>query len=223
MYFYTGNHYYLGFFQDQNHGSPHLILANNIHTYIKPVHYSIEAPDVRYSKHGIIWTANTITINLPSSLLGTSYRDRNKGIYLYANSSKVTVIGWNRNNSSSDTFLALPTVKRCDIEEYVYYGITVSDGNYGFDNVILIVGTESNTNLQLKVTQNVTLKLKKSVASDKEFNFKIHRLQTIYVKSPDELTGTRIIADKPESVFSGHECGYEPSDYESRMGIVTIL
>jgi len=33
----------------------------------------------------------------------------------------------------------------------------------------------------------------------------------VYIGSSRDLTGTRIVTDKPVSVFSGHECGYVPS------------
>jgi len=38
----------------------------------------------------------------------------------------------------------------------------------------------------------------------------INRLHTVYVRSLDDLTGTKIVTDKQVSVLSGHQCGNVP-------------
>ena len=173
--------------------------------------YTIKAPGAGYYTSGTISGTQSTIVSLSSSLITGSYNDQNKGIYLKTNSTNIVVIGQNIAYRSSDTFLALPTVKLC-CTEYVYYGISVS---YGYlDNVILIVGTENNTIMNLSVTQSVNVKINDTVSpltSGSQYSFIINRLQTVYIGSSSDLTGTRIITDKPVSVFSGHECGYVPS------------
>jgi len=173
--------------------------------------YTIEAPGIQYYSSGTISSTGSAVVNLPSSLITGSCNDQNKGIYLTTNSTDVIVIGQNVEYRSSDTFLAFPNVKLCSTK-YIYYGISVHSGY--LDNVVLIVGTENNTVMYLTVTQSVNVKINDTVSyltNGKQYTFLLSRLQTVYIGSSRDLTGTRIVTDKPVSVFSGHECGYVPS------------
>ena len=206
----TGNNYYIGFFQNQYSGSISLYLTN---TGSVDLSYTIEASGVGYFTSGTISSTGSAIVKLPSSLITGSYNDQNKGIYLTTNSTNVVVISQNNASYSSDTFLALPTVKVC-CTQYIYYGILISSGSY--ENVVLIVGTENNTMMNLTVTQSVNVKINNTVSSltsGSQYSFIVNRLQTVYIGSSSDLTGTRIITDKPVSVFSGHECGYVPFSY----------
>ena len=207
---FTGNDYYLGFFQNENGGSPYLFLTNND---VQSVQYSIEAPAVSYSTYGTISPSSSKTISLSSGLLTASYSYINRGIYLNTSSTQVTVTGYNYKSGTSDTFLALPNIKRCDVTEYVYFGMSVPAGRY--DSAMLVVGTEDNTTMKIRVTQNVYIQVNsygsKYLYSGTQYSYTINRLQTVYIGSSNDLTGTRVVTDKPVSVFSGHECGYLPS------------
>ena len=209
--FLTGNNYYIGFFQNKNGGSISLYLTN---TGSLNSSYTIEAPGAGYYTSGTISGTGSTIVRLPPSLVTGSYNDQSKGIYLKTNSTNVVVIGKNDASDSSDTFLALSTVKVSSTYYsvsiyYIYYGISVSSGNG--NNVVLIVGTEDNTMMDLTVTQNVNVKINDTVSSltsGSQYSFIVNRLQTVHIRSYYDLTGTRIITDKPVSVFSGHECGY---------------
>ena len=207
---FAGSNYYIGFFQNANSGSISLYLTN---TGSLNLSYAIEAPGVGYHTTGTVSSTGSSVIDLSTSLITGSYNDQNKGIHLKTNSTNVIVVGQNvySSNTGGDTFLALPTVKLCN-NEYIYYGISVSSGKY--DNVVLIVGTENNTVMYLTVTQSVNVKINDTVSnliSGKQYTFLLSRLQTVYIGSSYDLSGTRVVTDKPVSVFSGHECGYVPS------------
>jgi len=174
--------------------------------------YLVEAPGVGYSFNGTVKPSGSAVVPLPTSVLCDTYNDQNKGVYLQSNSSDIIVIGQNMNHRNGDTFLALPYKNWCNTE-YVYYGITTASS---YRNIILIVGTEDNTVMNLTVTQKVTVKVDlnhTTLASGSQNTFVINRLQTVYIATLSDLTGTRIATDKPVSVTSGNECAVEPSGY----------
>jgi len=200
----------LGFYENQYTSSPTLYLTN---TDEVNAFYYIEVPGVGYSYSGIISPSGSAIVNLPTSVLCSSYNDQDKGIYLKTNSSNVVVIGQNMNSRNGDSFLALPNINLCNTE-YVYYGISMPSVRY--DSIILIVGTEDNITMNLTVSQTVNVNLNDIVSnltSGEQYSFIINRLQTVYIGSSSDLTGTKIVTDKPVSVFSGHECGYVPANY----------
>ena len=153
-------------------------------------------------------------MDLPDNIEVSSFNDQDKGIYLTASSNKITVIGQNLGSSTSDSFLALPIIQLDDT--YVYYGVTVprtSVHSEQFDSSILIVGTENNTMLKLTTTQSVSVAVGSAVTyitAGREYSFMINRLQTFYVGSLEDLSGTKIVTDKPVSVLSGHRCANVP-------------
>ena len=57
--------------------------------------------------------------------------------------------------------------------------------------------------------QSVTIRVNDTVVNldrREQHLFVINRLQTVYVRSRDDLTGTKVVTNKPVSLFSGHEC-----------------
>ena len=203
----------MGFFAnyDINTASISILLTTSD---MQEVQYSIEAPGVGYYHNGTISPGDEVILNLPSSVEVLSYNDQDMGIYLIASSDKVTVIGQNLDSGTSDSFLALPTIELVD--EYVYYGVSVPRTvvhSELLDSSILIVGTENNTMMKLTTTQSVNVAVGNTVTyliTGREYTFVINRLQTFYIGSLEDLSGTRVVTDKPVSVFSGHRCANVP-------------
>ena len=210
----AATHYYLGFFKNHASGSGHIISILLTTAEVYPVSYYIEAPGVGYYHRGNVSAGNAVILNLSRSVEVLSQDEQNKGIYITINSDNVTVIGQNLVQYSSDSFFILPIIEVDDA--YIYFGISVARTIVHPEPLyssILIVGTENNILMKLTVTQSVTISVGNVVTNlipSRQYSFVINRLQTVYIGSVDDLSGTKIITDRPVSVFSGHECGNVP-------------
>ena len=159
-----------------------------------------------------------VIVNFTTDMVVSSYSDQNKGIYLRTSSDKVTVIAQN----NQGIWRTLRTLRRglgtftineiadLSISEYEYFAVSVNSSQYSryYNSSVLIVGTRNNTVLKLAITQPVTTMMGDiniTLIPGKEYSFLINRLQTIYLSSTDDLTGTRIVTNNPVSVFSGHQ------------------
>ena len=207
------SHYYLGFIHNYNGGSLSFLLTT---TESQPVNYSIEAPSQSYSYSGVVTANNSVIVNLPNSLQTSSYSQWNRGIYLKASSDKITIIGQNYKSHTSDSYLALPTVD-LRVTEYTYYAMSVHSS--GRNSKVLIVGTEDNTVIYLTTTQSAyvyTRYSSRTAYSGSRYSFRIDRLHTMHFEDGGDLSGTKIVASKPVSVFSGHRSAYVPNHYGNR-------
>jgi len=179
------------------------------------VFYSIEIPGLRYSNNGVIVTSdNNVVINLPDNVVVSSINDQNKGVYIMTNSSTTTVVGQTVRVSTSDTFLVLPKSNQQCSEECIYYGISVARSVKTRDSDLhqssmLIVGIQNNTVMNLTVPKSVKIHISDityDLTSGIQYTFVINWLQTILIRSLEDLTGTKMVTDKPVSLLSGHQC-----------------
>ena len=212
--------FYLGFYQHSHlQFYPSIVLMT---TEKHNVSYSIEAPGIGYYGSGIITADDEVVLHLPDDVVVSYFDDYNKGIYIRTSSRKVTVYGqafvegYSRTQGyywpyteHLEAFVAIPVIDLCS-REYYYYAVSSSGYSLYYNSSVLVVGTEDNTVIKLTGAKSVTVSVgyyPTHLIPGKEYSFKINRLQTMYIGSPDDLTGSKIVADKQVSVFSGHQHG----------------
>ena len=201
--------YYLGFFKILSDEQLAVIFINTLPVQ---VNFTIDAPVAGWYHAGVIDGDSELILNLPFGV-AVFYNDTQyKGVYIRADSDTLIVIGQNEANGTSDTFFAMPYKISSVITEYVYYGISVPGYSSSYQSAILIVGTEDNTVMKLTVTQTTTTNTGNTLYTGREYSFVINRLQTFYIRSTGDLTGSKIVTDKQVSVFSGHELAQIPQD-----------
>ena len=150
-----------------------------------------------------------------------------KGIHIQAlQGRRIAVFGQNEEVASNDGYVALPIISRPAGSSYEYIGASVHGelGNVqeAKDSVALIIGTENDTQIIVEPPplSQVPAGIINSLAPFGRFfptftveqrTVTIQRFQTFYLQvRGGDISGTRIIANKPISVFSGHECANIP-------------
>ena len=138
-----------------------------------------------------------------------------KAIHIKAeNNRKIVMFGQNEQLSSNDAYLALPVTSSSHYE-YIVASVLGGYRQQTKRSVALIIGTESDTEVILEPS----LIIDHPFAFNGSFipgnaieyrNITIQKFQTFYLQVSGDISGTRIIANKPISVFSGHECANVP-------------
>ena len=151
-----------------------------------------------------------------------------KGIHIKAEGNRrIVVFGQNEEVASNDAYLALPIISRPAGSSYEYIAASVY-GDQGSpqqakDSVVLIIGTENDTQIIVEppplsqLPGGIVHSLAPfagrffSTFSVEQRTVTIQRFQTFYLQvRGGDISGTRIIANKPISFFSGHECANVP-------------
>ena len=227
-----GNEFFVGFFRnrfgrasEQEEITPVLWITTKEST---PVHFNVS------TFHGLLesnvtYPGRITYIHIPLEFIvfdsteDTMTDSRFKGICIKAQDNRrIVVFGQNEQVASNDAYLALPIILLPAGTPYEYIAVSVR-GDSGTaqqakDSVALIIGTENDT--WLIVEPSVVIQ--HPFASQTGGNFipgtpaelrtvTIQRFQTFYLQLRGlDISGTRIIANKPISVFSGHECANVP-------------
>ena len=214
----TLNEFYFGYFRNFGETPPLTYDIVVTTTESEPVFYNVEIPGLGYSDNGTV--QNWLPITFPRDVVVSSIDDRDHGIYLKTSSDNVNVAGFNVQSESVDSFRVLPVTK-LNVDKYTYYAISIGGTQPGglFKHSILIVGTEDSTAMELTVTQPVEVNVDGNATTlvpNTQYSFEIDKLQTVYIASIDDLTGSKIVTNKPVSVFSGHEAarGFSGSDLD---------
>ena len=159
-----------------------------------------------------------IPIPLEYVMFDSSEYSQFKGIRIKAEGNRtIAVFGQHEEVASNDAYLALPVILLPAGRSYEYitasilgYAGTISQRK---DSVALIIGTEDDTEIILEPSVPISSYPSQFIPGiPVQFrNITIKRFQTFYLQARGaDISGTRIIANKPISVFSGHECANVP-------------
>ena len=218
--------YYIGFMRNYQGSSSYTRLVITS-TTAEPTSISVDTLETNIF-NGTVTSASPVTVDVASQWTVQSSRvsDRSKGVLVSADSSAVTVVAANvyKISTSAGTSDAYHILPRHSLPQqvYEYYAMSISstvDGT-GRASQVLLVGSDDDTIITITPSQDVSLPMDPSndstttvVQKGQNYTITLHRLQTLLISKPDQdLTGTRIVSNKPVTVLSGHECGNVPQD-----------
>ena len=118
------------------------------------------------------------------------------------------------------SYLVHPNNELHNSGDYIYYAISL-DSTPDITNRIsniLLVGNQDGTLISITPTRDVSLpvdtqstSLLIEVAAGTTHSVTLNRFQTLGFSNVDDLTGTKIVSDKPLTVITGHQCAQIPS------------
>ena len=228
-----GNEFYVGFFRNRfGRASEQEVIDPVVCILVRERNARVDFSSSQGRFQSVLVTVGNVEcIDIPigfvvfDSTEDTMEDSRFKGIHIQArNNRRIIAFGQNEEVASNDGFVALPVIPRPAGSSYEYIAASAR-GDSGTaqqakDSVALIVGTENDT----KIIVEPSLVIPHAFASQTGGNFlpgvpanlrtiTIQRLQTFYLQvRGQDISGTRIIANKPISFFSGHECANIPLD-----------
>ena len=149
---------------------------------------------------------------------------RFKGIRIKAKDNRrIVVFGQHEEVASNDAFLALPVIPRPAGTSYEFIAASIygdaGTASQAKDSVALIIGTENDTEIILEPSVLIRHPFAPAATGNQFIprvpvrfrTITIQRFQTFYLQvRGGDISGTRIIANKQISVFSGHECANVP-------------
>lgn len=164
-------------------------------------------------------------VSISHTLIIISNTDTNKGIHVKAeNDKKISVYATSYATiSTAGGFAALPLHVYDDhyVPEYVYYAFSAETNQDNIKNeitgIIVLVAGANNTQVTITPTQNVTIPAQFAsgsaplpVTAGESITVTMNSMQTLLLNSIYDLSGSKVVSNKPLSVISGHECGVVP-------------
>ena len=174
---------------------------------------------------------DVVMIDRQFEVTSSEFSERMKGIRVYATGDDpiyvLVVIKYNFFGSFAQllgygSFPVHPNHENTGVDEYVYYAM--STDYFGATDIItnrrssvLLVGNHDDTSVSITPTQAVNLPpdaqsgdTSVEVAAGTTHTITLDSLQTLGFSSLLDLTGTKIVSNKPLTVITGHQCGQIP-------------
>ena len=189
----SANEFFLGFATNHRSqfGVPEELSIFVTTAESEPVAFAASA--VGFSFTGTATSTSSVKVAIPTTLqVSLGNNDREKGIRVKAEGDRTIVVyGLSYQTFTSDAFLALPC-SNLAVDEYEYFAVSYSLNGDG-SLLILIVACENDT-----------------LVTTPTDSFVLQQQQTYQIDSLDDLTGTRVVSNKPISVFGAHKCADVP-------------
>ena len=171
-------------------------------------------------------TPTEVPLDIDIRLTGVGVRD--EGIYVRSPGGQdLSIVAYAEEFTSADTFKVLPCVFLPD-HEYEYFVVSVPApppdpylGAVTERSAFAVVPSEDETAITLTLTQRIHISsapdLVRQIGSivievGQPVNVTLDRMQSLYISSPADLTGSRAVTNKPVAFITGHECGNIPVD-----------
>ena len=199
-----------------------------------PVNFSMEYSSEDYiTKTVVTHTAYHQTVANQSynvdfgsiTVQSDSYSDRNKGLCFSTTNMNKTIymIPYLYSGGASASYLALPYQEMLTDTGYQYYVLSTNSSSTEYNSGFLLVGLRADTSITIypSLPLNITNDTQDISSVDivigpgESHTVILHRRQNIYIGrnvGGADVTGTRIVSDKPLTVISGHEAGSVPND-----------
>ena len=171
----------------------------------------------------------TVSIPVDSDLRVRNIQERDKAVVVESVGGQgVGVVAFSEEITSGDSYCVLPCIFLPSL--YEYYAVSVPrtqlmelvDGELEpvaarERSAFLIVSSEDSTVINLTLTQTVQTggaadlqQFGSSIRKGETVSLTLDAARTLYVSSLEDLTGSRVVSNKPLTFLSGHECGTIP-------------
>ena len=80
------------------------------------------------------------------------------------------------------------------------------------NSVVALIACEESKTVTITPSQNVEIIRGTTTPAGKSIILTIGQGKAVFLSSPEDLTRTHVVSDKPLAFFSGHECGNMPFD-----------
>ena len=214
----AANEYFVGFFR--NYPEPENITLFITTTENVPVPFAVSSSTGQiYS--GTATNTGAINVILPSSFAVLNDTVRDGGVWVYATdaSNKLTVHGMNYAPRSTDGFVALPC-HDFQIQNFTYYAVSTyfNTSSWELRSQVLLIGCENDIELTITPTQTIEIpsdlvrvgNSSVTVIPGRSYTIALNKFQTFLFSSALDLTGSKVVSNKPIAFFSGHECADVP-------------
>ena len=168
-----------------------------------------------------------VRVNSTFQVTSSGFLDRGKGIRVYTTSPNqiyvLVVTSYNdfgsfRSLIGYGSYLVHPN-NEYSSGDYVYFAVSFkSTPNRDDISNVLLIGNHNETFVSITPAQDVSLPIDAQsnsslieVAAGTTHNVTLNSFQTLGFSNVLDLTGTKIVSDKPLTVTTGHQCAQIPS------------
>ncbi|KAM4703003.1 IgGFc-binding protein-like [Rhinophrynus dorsalis] len=159
-----------------------------------------------YSRNFSIGSRKTISVQLPISVEIRGILTFNNTVFIKSD-KPITVLALNAKFHSAETTIVYPlTSLGTD-----YYLITPKDGISGSFKVFSILASKEQTTADISLKGSVHFQ-GQTYPANSILTVSLAPLQGVQLLSPDDLSGSRVMSQKPVAVLSGHTCTWKNNE-----------